>query len=114
MTDRKHRSAKDLGSDSPASEEAAEQTRSGMQGAPRGKREAGGGDRQPPQSSGRSVRGPRPGARKHFDERERPGAQGEGSPSPARLSTSDRAQGAAGRPHAPPRVGRGEDEATED
>jgi len=59
--------AADVGSDSPASDEAKEQTRSGMQGAPAGEGEAGGTDRQPAQSSGRSGPGPEPRARKHFD-----------------------------------------------
>lgn len=113
MTDRKHRQARDVGSDSPASKEAAEQRRSGMQGAPRGAGEAGGTDRQPAQSSGRSGPGPEPRARKHYyDDAERPSSQGEGSPSPERMSTSDRAQGAKGRAHASPRPARGEDEAT--
>lgn len=68
--DDRNRSAKDVGSESPASKEASEQSRSGMQGAPRGEGEKGGTDRQPPQSSGRSGPGPAARARKHFDEDE--------------------------------------------
>lgn len=105
--------ARDVGSDSAASEEAKEQTRSGVQGAPRGVGETGGTDRQPPQSSGRSGRGPEPGARKHFEAGERPSDQGDGAPSPEQASESHGQHGqkrqsgsrAAGQ-------ARGEDEAT--
>lgn len=109
----RNRTAKDVGSDSPASEEAKEQTRTGIQGAPRGTGEAGGTDRQPGQSSGRSGGGPEPTARKHFDDDERPSAQGEGEPAPERLRTSPGQQGVGGKSGTT--AGgqqRGEDEAT--
>lgn len=104
--------AKDVGSDSPASKEAAEQTKSGMEGAPRGEGEAGGSDRQPPQSSGRSGPGPEPYATKSFDDENRPSAQGDGDASPENIKERDNVQG-EGRNTAP-RTGtaRGEDEAT--
>lgn len=113
MADRKQdKSGKDVGSDSPASKEAAEQTKSGQQGAPRGEGEAGGSDRQPPQSSGRSGPGPKPSATKSFDDANRPSSQADGDPGPEQTRESDRLQG-EGRGSAP-RTGnaRGEDEAT--
>ena len=90
--DRK-RSGKDVGSRSPASKEASEQSRTGMQGAPGGEGEKGGTDREPPQSSGRSGRGPAPRARKHYAEGEAPSEQSDGSPSPERISASPGQQG---------------------
>lgn len=113
MTDREHRDARDLGSDAPASDEAAEQTRSGSQGATRGEGDAGGTDRQPPQSSGRTGPGPKARARKHYEEDEAPSEQGDGSPSPERISRSSAQQGQ--KPRSGSRAAaqdRGEDEAT--
>jgi hypothetical protein len=114
MTDRpSDKRAADVGSDSPASEEAKEQTRSGMQGAPRGEGEEGGTDRQPPQSSGRSGPGPEPRARKQYDAGERPSEQGDGSPSPGTISQDDALHGQK-RQAGSGATGedRGEDEAT--
>lgn len=105
--------AKDVGSDSPASKEAKEQTRKGLEGAPRGSGNAGGTDEQPAQSSGRSGPGPSPRARKHYEDEERPSEQGEGEPSPDRVRASENLQGQKGRSGSTgPRTGRGEDEAT--
>jgi hypothetical protein len=80
-----HKRTRDVGSDSPASKEAAEQTRSGMQGASRGEGEEGGTDRQPAQASGRSGPGPEPSARKGFADENRPSQQGDGAASPERI-----------------------------
>lgn len=104
--------AKDVGSDSPASKEAAEQTRSGMQGSPRGEGEKGGSDRQPSQSSGRSGPGPEAQARKGYDEGSRPSEQGDGSPSPERVAESDSVQGESRGSSPRTETARGEDEAT--
>lgn len=104
--------AKDVGSDSPASKEAAEQTKSGMQGAPRGEGEAGGSDRQPEQASGRSGPGPADYATKSFDEENRPSEQGEGRPSPERVRKSDALQGQSRSAGGQDETARGEDEAT--
>lgn len=104
--------AKDVGSDSPASEEAAEQTKSGMQGAPRGEGEAGGSDEQPSQSSGRSGPGPEPYATKSFDKGSRPSDQGEGDPKPERVKERDSLQGQGRGAGGQQESARGEDEAT--
>lgn len=106
------RTARDIGSDSPASEEAKEQRRTGMQGAPEGEGEKGGTDRQPPQSSGRGGRGPAARARKGYDEANAPSRQGDGDPSPHRISGSPGQQGQKQKPGSTDRVKRGEDEAT--
>jgi hypothetical protein len=113
MADNSKKRAADVGSDSPASKEAKEQTRSGMQGAARGEGQEGGGDRQPAQPSGRSGRGPEPGARKQYEAGERPSEQGEGDPSPETAKRDSGLQGHKGQSGS--RVtgqSRGEDEAT--
>lgn len=83
-----------------------------MEGATRGEGEAGGADKQPPQSSGRSGPGPEPSATKSFDDENRPSKQADGDPGPEQVEKSDRLQG-EGR-GSRPRTGpaRGEDEAT--
>ena len=103
--------ARDVGSDSPASEEAKEQTKSGMQGAPGGEGETGGADRQPSQSSERSGPGPESYATKSFDEESRPSEQGEGDSSPERVAERDALQGQS-RSGGRDDTARGEDEAT--
>lgn len=110
--DNTQKQAKDVGSDSPASDEATEQTRSGMQGAPRGEGEVGGTDSQPAQSSNRSGPGPEPTARKGYDASNRPSQQGDGTPSPERIAERDSQQGFKSNsgPN-DPSSGRGEDEA---
>jgi hypothetical protein len=82
------RSARDLGSQSPASKEAKEQ---GMSGARGGPQEAGPRpetERQPPQTSGR--RDPRhehaPEQRAGFGPENAPSNQGDGEPSPERIA----------------------------
>ena len=103
--------ARDVGSDSPASKEAKEQTKSGMQGAPRGEGETGGTDSQPAQSGRRSGPGPADYATKSFDEESRPSEQGEGDPSPERVAERDNLQGLS-RSGGQDETARGEDEAT--
>jgi hypothetical protein len=105
--------AADVGSDSPASDEAKEQTLSGGQGAPRGHGGDSDTDRQPAQSSARSGPGPEPGARKRFEAGERPSEQGEGTPSPETAKDSDRLHGHKQQSGSRAAGGqRGEDEAT--
>lgn len=108
-----NRTPEDVGSDSPASEQAKEQTRTGAQGAARGSGEKGGTDRQPPQGSGRSGGGPEARARKHFEDDEAPDQQENGTRSPEAIKADPKIQGSKGRGHAgPARPERGEDEAT--
>ena len=102
----------DVGSDSPASEEAKEQTRSGMQGAPRGEGGSGDSSDQPAQASERSGPGPSDYATKSFDEESRPSEQGEGDPSPEQVAERDSLQGLSRTAGADDDTARGEDEAT--
>jgi hypothetical protein len=113
MADQSNKRAADVGSDSPASEEAREQTRSGVQGAARGEGQEGGSDQQPAQSSGRSGPGPEPGARKRYDAGERPSEQGDGDPSPESVKRESGLHGHKGQSGSRAAgQSRGEDEAT--
>lgn len=78
----RYRTPRDLGAESPGSEESKEQGASGARGGPREWRPAPTVPKQPPQESGRrSARHQQPPtARKHFDPAEAPSAQGTGEP----------------------------------
>lgn len=89
-----YRKASEVGSRSPASEEAQEQNASGQRGAPRGERSAATPD-QPAQTSGRrGGRNQDPGEeRKSFEAGEAPSEQGDGSPSAESVSERDSQKG---------------------
>lgn len=89
-----YREPKDIGSESPASEEAKEQGRTGQSGGPQQAKTPGKG-KQPAQTSGRrsSEHEQEPTVRKHFDPEESPSAQGEGKPSPETLKKRQAEQG---------------------
>lgn len=74
-----YRDAKDLGSRSPASDEAKQQNASGQRGGPRSEGQRSDSDHQVPQTSGR--RGAQheegPEERKHFEAGQAPSEQGE-------------------------------------
>lgn len=92
--DEPHREPEDIGSESPGSEEAQEQNRTGAAGGPREAKQRGKRS-QPAQTSGRrSTRHEQePEQRKHFTEEERPSAQGRGEPSPETLKRRSAQQG---------------------
>ena len=81
----KRRSAKDVGSESPASEAAKKQNIAGARGAPRASQTPGMGA-QPPQSSHRrsAKHEQKPEMRKHLEPEQDPAQQGRG---PARAQT---------------------------
>ena len=82
---RERRSAKDIGSESPASEAAKKQNIAGARGAPRASQTPGMDD-QPPQSSNRrsAKHEHKPEMRKHLEPERDPAQQGRG---PARAQT---------------------------
>jgi len=102
-----------VGSQSPASESAKEQSISGYKGGPRGERPAGSG-RQPPQSSGRRAKAhePEPDVRRNFEPEDDPDLQGAPHQSPDKIRQSPSLQGHAGRSHSGgTRAGDSEEEA---
>lgn len=88
------REPEDIGSESPASEEAKEQRRAGQRGGPQQAKTPGRG-RQPPQTSGRrpARHEQPPKERKRFSPEESPSAQGDGEPSPETLKRRQGQQG---------------------
>ena len=82
---KERRSAKDIGSESPASEAAKKQNIAGARGAPRARQTPGIGD-QPPQTSNRrsAKHEHKPEMRKHLEPEQDPAQQGRG---PARAQT---------------------------
>lgn len=72
------RAARDVGSRSPASEEAKEQRHAGEQSGPRAAQSPGSGQQQPPQGSQRVSNRQPPEVRRHYAEGEAPSEQGAG------------------------------------
>lgn len=93
-----HKRPEDVGSESPASEEAKEQGRTGHSGGPR-EAKPGGKSHQPAQTSGRrpTRHEQPPTERKSFSPEESPSAQGDGEPSPETLKKRQAQRGIAPR-----------------
>lgn len=98
MPHKRKRSAKDVGSQSPASGSAKEQSMHGASGGPQGEKPAGAG-KQPPQTSGRrSARHEHlPQEAKGFSPEEDPAEQGDGERSADSIRRDPGMQGLAGR-----------------
>jgi hypothetical protein len=92
-----HRTPKDVGSDSPASESAKQQRMSGTSGGPQASGERGSG-KQPPQTSGRRdpAHEHEGTVRKGYDAAQDPEKQGDGDPGPEQLKDSPSMQGHGG------------------
>jgi hypothetical protein len=96
--DEKNRSAKDVGSKSPASESAKEQRMSGSKGGAQASGGSAGSGKQPPQSSGRRdpAHEDDGNVRKGYDAAQDPERQGDGDPGPEQIRDSSSMQGAGG------------------
>ncbi len=86
MADDQNRKATELGSRSPASEEAKEQGASGQRGGPREGQNPSMTPDQPAQASGRAGGQEPPQERKSFPPGQAPSEQGEGEPGPEQIA----------------------------
>jgi len=100
MARNRKRPSRDVGSDSPPSKSAKQQSISGHRGGPQGQRPRGIG-KQPPQTSGRRAKAHEPSrrVRGRFWPDEDPALQGDEPSSPETLKRDPSLQGLAGRGH---------------